>query len=50
MKEGLPRSHARRVLEETKGGPCMLYAGLDLSRKRLDFHLELGLDPVLLTP
>jgi transposase len=39
MKEGLPRSHAPRVLEETKGGPCMLYAGLDLSRKRLDFHL-----------
>jgi transposase len=39
MKEGLPRSHAPRVLYETKGGPAMLYAGLDLSRKRLDFHL-----------
>jgi transposase len=39
MKEGLPRSHAPRVLYETKGGPAMLYVGLDLSRKRLDFHL-----------
>jgi hypothetical protein len=38
MKEGLPRSDAPRVLEETKGGPAMLYVGLDLSRKRLDWH------------
>ena len=37
MKEGLPWRHAPRVLCETKGGPCMLYVGLDLSRKRLDW-------------
>src|ERR671910_150520 len=28
-----------RASSKTKGGPCMLYAGLDLSRKRLDFRL-----------
>src|SRR6266545_3835028 len=38
MKEGLPRSKAPRVLKETKGGPPMLYVGLDLSRKRLDWQ------------
>src|SRR3954454_17066990 len=29
----------RSVLYETKGGPTVLYCGLDLSRKRIDFHL-----------
>ncbi len=44
MKEGLPRSHAPRVLEDEGRPHAMLYAGLDLSRKRLDFCLldELG--------
>src|SRR6266508_805875 len=39
MKRGLlgGRRSARR-LESTRGGPAMLYVGLDLSRKRLDFH------------
>jgi transposase len=36
MKEGLPWSHAPRVLERRRG-PGMLYVGLDLSRKRLDW-------------
>src|SRR5207237_6925268 len=39
MKKGLPRSHAPRVLARRREAPAMLYAGLDLSRKRLDFHL-----------
>jgi hypothetical protein len=39
MKKGLPRSHAPRVLERRREAHAMLYAGLDLSRKRLDFHL-----------
>src|SRR6266480_6683585 len=39
MKEGLPRSHAPRVLERRREAHTMLYAGLDLSRKRLDFRL-----------
>ena len=39
MKKGLPRSMLR-VLERDEVRPhAMLYAGLDLSRKRLDFHL-----------
>ena len=38
MKEGLPRRETPRVLDKTKGGPCMLYVGLDLSRKRLDWQ------------
>jgi hypothetical protein len=37
MKKGLPRSHAPRVLERRREAHAMLYAGLDLSRKRLDF-------------
>src|SRR5712691_8658775 len=37
MREGLPRRQTPRVLYETMGGPRMLYVGLDLSRKRLDF-------------
>src|SRR5919108_1447290 len=39
MKKGLPRSDAPRVLERRREAYAMLYAGLDLSRKRLDFHL-----------
>src|SRR4051812_20483405 len=40
MKKGLRRSHAPRVLERRREAlHAMLYAGLDLSRKRLDFHL-----------
>ena len=40
MKKGLPRGHAPRVLERRREAVVqMLYAGLDLSRKRLDFHL-----------
>jgi transposase len=39
MKEGLPRSHAPRVLYETKGGPCNVERRIDLSPKRHDFHL-----------
>src|SRR2546422_3054616 len=38
MKEGLPRSHAPSVLERRREAHAMLYVGLDLSRKRLDFH------------
>src|SRR5207244_12804238 len=38
MKEGLPRRETPRVLYKTKGGPAMLYVGLDLSRKRLDWQ------------
>ena len=41
MKKGLPGDRLRLVVWElSRGGPSsMLYAGLDLSRKRLDFHL-----------
>src|SRR5215216_6383729 len=41
MKEGLLHWQAPACrLELSRGGPSsMLYAGLDLSRKRLDFHL-----------
>src|ERR1051325_10839787 len=41
MKKGLPRSQAPVCrLELSQRRPAsMLYAGLDLSRKRLDFHL-----------
>ena len=39
MKEGLPRSNAPRVLERRREAHSMLYAGLDLSRKRLDLRL-----------
>src|SRR6266508_333606 len=41
MKKGLLRRQAPACrLELSRGGPSsMLYAGLDLSRKRLDFHL-----------
>ena len=41
MKKGLPGDRLRLVdWELSRGGPSsMLYAGLDLSRKRLDFHL-----------
>src|SRR5439155_17713545 len=41
MKEGLLQWQAPACrLEVSRGGPSsMLYAGLDLSRKRLDFHL-----------
>ena len=41
MKKGLLGGRLRVVhRERPKGGPfAMLYAGLDLSRKRLDFHL-----------
>jgi hypothetical protein len=41
MKEGLPGDRLRFVTGSyRRGGPVsMLYAGLDLSRKRLDFHL-----------
>src|ERR1041385_6246743 len=39
MKKGLPRSDAPRVLARRREAHAMLYAGLDLSRKRLDFHL-----------
>jgi hypothetical protein len=39
MKKGLPRSHAPRALERRREAHAMLYAGLDLSRKRLDFCL-----------
>src|SRR6266516_1268839 len=42
MKEGLPRSETPRVLERRREAPRMLYVGLDLSRKRLDW---LALDP-----
>src|SRR6266508_2553479 len=41
MKQGLLQCQAPACrLELSRGGPSsMLYAGLDLSRKRLDFHL-----------
>src|SRR6266545_6123631 len=41
MKKGLLQRQAPACrLELSRGGPSsMLYAGLDLSRKRLDFHL-----------
>src|SRR5256886_17327559 len=41
MKKGLPSDRLQLVdWELSRGGPfSMLYAGLDLSRKRLDFHL-----------
>jgi hypothetical protein len=38
MKKGLPRRETPRVLDDTKGGPPMLYVGMDLSRKRLDWQ------------
>ena len=38
MKEGLPRRETRRVLTKAKGGACMSYVGLDLSRMRLDWQ------------
>src|SRR6266545_4884335 len=39
MKKGLlGGQRSARRLESTRGGPAMLYVGLDLSRKRLDFH------------
>src|ERR687898_3171473 len=38
MKEA-SRGVMLRASSKTKGGPCILYAGLDLSRKRLDFRL-----------
>jgi transposase len=39
-EEGPPQWHAPRVSDgATKEAPDMLYAGLDLSRKRLDVHL-----------
>src|SRR6266540_2158042 len=39
MKRGLlGGQRSARRLESTEGGPAMLYIGLDLSRKRLDFH------------
>src|ERR1700693_5656042 len=37
MKEGLPRRHAPRVLERRREAHRMLYVGLDLSRKRVDY-------------
>src|SRR5215210_823952 len=37
MKEGLPRRETPRVLERRREAPRMLYVGLDLSRKRLDW-------------
>ena len=41
MKKGLPaESCSGGVLRRTKGGPLQcITPGLDLSRKRLDFHL-----------
>ena len=39
MKKGLPRSNAPCVLDRRREAHAMLYAGLGLSRKRLDFHL-----------
>src|SRR5919204_4694428 len=39
MKGGPPAESCSARPRKTKGGPTMLYAGLDLSRKRLDFHL-----------
>src|SRR5689334_18652794 len=38
MKRPPRRAVSARRLESTRGGPVMLYVGLDLSRKRLDFH------------
>ena len=38
MKRGLLGGQSLPVVESTRGGPAMLYVGLDLSRKRLDFH------------
>src|SRR5713226_7954093 len=38
MKEGLPWRETPRVLDKTKEAPAMLYVGLDLSRKRLDWQ------------
>src|ERR671934_2762796 len=38
MKEGLPRSNAPRVVvSQRREAPTVLYVGLDLSRKRLDW-------------
>src|SRR5947207_7363353 len=38
MKEGLPRRETPRVLARAREARCMLYVGLDLSRKRLDWQ------------
>src|SRR5207247_3430410 len=38
MKEGLPRRETPRVLERRREAHRMLYVGLDLSRKRLDWQ------------
>lgn len=55
MKKGLPGGTLQRVIEgaSSKGGRFMLHAGLDLSRKRLDYclldehgdHVEVGAAP-----
>lgn len=39
MKRGLPSGTTHVSSERAKGGPHMLYAGLDLTGKRLDVHL-----------
>jgi hypothetical protein len=39
MKEGLPRSDAPRVMARRTEARCNVVRRLDLSRKRLDFHL-----------
>jgi hypothetical protein len=44
-EEGPPRrAKICPSLESTRRGPAMLYVGLDLSRKRLDFHAASALD------
>src|SRR5262245_5118467 len=39
MKKGLPRRETPRVLERRREAQAMLYVGLDLSRKRVDFDV-----------
>jgi hypothetical protein len=39
MKKGLRGGNVGLSSQPAPGGPCMLYAGLDLSRQRLDVHV-----------
>jgi hypothetical protein len=39
MKKGLRGRNVGLSSQPAPGGPCMLYAGLDLSRQRLDVHV-----------